>query len=153
MADSPDTQVRDSLEAVLTAARQRLREAEEVAAVIPQLRSQIREVERSLARLDSAPAPRRSVGPTIREAILAYLDSEGGEIAFEPGGMLPMVHAAVGRHKSSVQVEIHRLEKNGAVIISRDSKGKPIGMRRARPGLTAIRGEGQDQSERELLQG
>ncbi len=153
MTDAPDTQIRDSLEAVLSAARKRLREAEEVAAVIPQLRSQIREIERSLSRLDNAPAPRRSTGPTIRESILEFIDSEGGEITFEPGGMLPTIHGAIGRHKSSVQVEIHRLEKHGDLIISRDSKNKPIGVRRARPALTAIVGEGQSEPEHELLEG
>lgn len=152
--DTPTSLIRDQLEGVAEAARERLREAEEVAALVPQLRSQLREIERSLARLDNAPAPRRSVGPTIRESILAYLDGEGGEITFEPGGMLPTIHAAIGRHKSSVQVEIHRLEKNGSVIISRDDRGKPIGVRRARPALTAIDGDAQPaEPEHELLEG
>lgn len=142
MTDSADTQIRDGLESVLQAARQRLHEAEGVAAIIPQLRSQIREIERSLKRLDNVPNPQRATGPTISESILTYLHGEGGAITFAPGGMLPMVHNAIGRHKSSVQVEIHRLERTGQILINRNEAGKPIGMRvAARPTLAAVQAE------------
>lgn len=145
----PMSEVRDDLEATLQAARERLARAEEVASIIPQLRRQIREVERAIGRINNTPEPRRHSGPTIAQAITAAVADEGGEIRFDPGGMLAAIHGLVGRHKSSVQVEIHRMERNGSLLVERDSRNMPVAVKLPRPTLSAIEGG----AERDLLEG
>lgn len=129
MADTTE-EVAGQIESLLGDAKARLTQAEAVAAVIPRLRQEIRVLERSVRDIREPPKTKRRTGPTIKERILTHL-ATAGTVTFPPGGMLPTIHDAVDGNRNSVQVEIHRLEDSGDIVIERDYKARPISMRAA----------------------
>ena len=146
-----ESSVRDELETLLRSAEERLEQAEAVAALVPQLRTEIKVLKRSLTGLTSSPTPRASSrrGPTIRERILSELEAAGGEITFEAGSMLTTVHDLVGGKASSVGVEIHRLEnKTGQIEVDRNISGSPVALRLKPPApLTVVPNPEQERLE------
>lgn len=141
MTDStPDTKTINSIGATLQRAKEQLAIAEQVAATVPQLRREIKVLEKAYAGLTMAPAPRRKTGPTIKDSILEAVENAGGRLEFEPGRMLGTVHALTGGKRNSVQVEIHRLREAGRLGVEYNSDGKPIAISIIRHPLTAIAG-------------
>ena len=79
------TDVYASLTETLETAKERLAQAEAVADVIPQLKREIRALERTLSSLSTDSAAPRT-GPTIAERVLGAV---GSGVTFEAGAMLP----------------------------------------------------------------
>ena len=137
---SPEIDILKDIGATLTHAKERLMVAEQVAATVPGLRREIKVLEKAYNSLTATPTQRRKVGPTIKDAIFEALEASGGSLTFPPGGMLNTVHALTGGNPNSVQVEIHRLRREGKVIADKNASGKPIALRVARHKLTALPG-------------
>lgn len=135
-----NAQTLNSLETLIRSAEDRLRIAEQNAALAPQLRREIKALKKAHAGLVTGPAPRRRSGPTIKDSIFEALENAGGRIDFGPGEMLKTVHALTGGKPNSVQVEIHRLRDAGRLGADFDHDNKPISLFIVRPPLTAIAG-------------
>lgn len=139
MTETPsDTPTVQALHEVLDAAKKELHQAEQTAATVPRLRKEIKALEKALGAMSSSPAPRRKSGPTIKDAIFEALEASGGRISFTPGQMLATVHGLTGGKRNSVQVEIHRLDKSGRIIIERNAEGRPVAIKLAPAQLKAV---------------
>lgn len=127
-----------SINKTLEAAHAKLRQAEQVASTVPQLRREIKVLEKARDSLSAQPTQRRKTGPTIKDSIFEALEAAGGRIEFEPGEMLKTIHALTGGKETSVQVEIHRLRRAGRIVAERNADSKPIALALARPTLAAV---------------
>ncbi len=63
--------------------------------------------------------------------------------------MLSTIHDQTGGKRNSVQVEIHRLRKNGRLAVERNSDNKPVALYIVRQPLAAV----PSGAERERLEG
>lgn len=141
MNDSSQTiDVINDIGITLAHAKDRLQVAEQIAATVPGLRREIKVLEKAYNSLTATPTQRRKVGPTIKDSIFEALEASGGSLTFPPGGMLSTVHALTGGNPNSVQVEIHRLRKEGKLVADKNASGKPISLRVARQKLKALPG-------------
>lgn len=129
-----------SIASTLKEAKDRLKWAEDVAQMVPELRRNVKILERAYQALTSTPSPRRTVGPTIKDSILEALEAHGGRMEFEPGKMLATVHGETGGKKNSVQVELHRMRSSGRIRVERDADNKPVAIEVVKPPLTALPG-------------
>lgn len=125
---SETTDAVESIATTLKEAKDRLAQAEQIVAVIPQLRREIKILEKAHRGLSSTPTPRRNSGPTIKDSIFEALHGAGGRIEFEQGEMLKTIHAITGGKPNSVQVELHRLRRSGNVVVDRDDAGKIVAL-------------------------
>lgn len=134
-----ETKAIQSIEATIREAKDSLRMAEQVAVTVPQLRRQIKVLERAYTGLTLTPTPRRKLGPTIKDSIFEALEAAGGRIEFEPTQMLNTIHGITGGKRTSVQVEIHRLRAAGRLVAEYNADGKPTALSIVHP-LTYTQG-------------
>lgn len=147
----------ENLRTTLDEARGKLDQAEAVAALIPKLRREIRVLERTLASLEDGAGERRPrTGPSLREQIVEAVAS-AGVLEFEPGHMLPTVVDLVDGKKKSIQVELHRLIREGDLTAGRDSTNRPVSLTVARAAnvrpIDSVRAETPAVADTELLEG